>query len=309
LKFHLIDDYRIDLFFERVQCFLPLLHRRNISLEFQGSSYKNLDFESALLLNGMFALSARFSQWPELQTTAPKERGYRFHQNGKILCSHYLNDDYQPTLRILQGYILLTNYELISKPSFQGWIGTGVCCRMAYGLSLHQIDRKYTQSLEAENMDEVLWVEKEEKRRAWWSVFSIDCFFSTISSRPFNLDMNRMDVLLPISDQDWFAGHDIPSARLASGAPSVIWKSLEGCENQNPYAWFLVSCALVRIANEEFNVEDPSPDDLKILQSALHCFALSLPPKFSLSGANVTFNDQNFADKNWGICTLLLLQS
>ena len=118
-----------------------------------------------------------------------------------------------------------------------------------------------------------------------------------------------MDVLLPISDLDWFAGHDTQSVLLSSKGPSMIWRSLEGCENQDPYAWFLVSTTLLRATQQEFNDKDPSTDNLKILQSALHCFALGLPPNFSLSGANMTFNDQNFAEKNWTVCTLLLLHS
>jgi hypothetical protein len=257
----------------------------------------------------MFALSARFSSWPELQTAAPKERGCRFHQKGKALCNHYFNDDYHPSLRVLQGHILLTYYDLISRPSLYGWMRTGLCCRMAYGLSLHQIDRGTTKSQELGTTDKRSRWQKEEKRRAWWSIFQLDSFLSIISSRPFNIDMKHMDVLLPISDQDWFAGNDTFSASLSSKGSSMLWRSLEGCENQDPYAWFLVSTALLRAAQREFVDEEPCTENLETLQSALHCFGLGLPPNFSLSGENMTFNDVNFAEKNWRICTLLLLHT
>jgi Fungal specific transcription factor domain len=179
---------------------------------------------------------------------------------------------------------------------------------MAYSLSLHEIDRDRTRTNEdVENASRV-WVEQEEKRRAWWAIFQMDNFASVIASRPFNIDSHRMNVLLPVSDDAWFNCLQTPSAPLSSKGPSEIWKSLQGCENQDPYAWFIVCNDLLRAAQQEFDKLDRSIHDLKVLQSALHCLALSLSVSFRLSGMNMIFNDRTFAEKNWTMCTLVLLQ-
>ncbi|CZR57855.1 uncharacterized protein PAC_07744 [Phialocephala subalpina] len=210
--------------------------------------YHGLDFETALLLNGMFALSARFSGWDDTWTDGPTERG--------VHSSHL--------------------YDLTLGPTFQAWLGVGWCCRMAYSLSLHQVDR---DPPEDGNGTELTWLEREEKRRAWWAIFQMDTFASVIASKPFNLDSLRMDVMLP------------------------------GCENQDAYAWFLVANNLLRSANQEFDKQERSNHDLEILESALYCFALSLPPKFHICAANMVFEDRNYAEKNWALCTMVLLQS
>ncbi|KAI1502339.1 fungal-specific transcription factor domain-containing protein [Biscogniauxia marginata] len=306
-----VADHLVELFFERVQGFLPLLHRPKLYLEIFGSSrgrnerYQELDLETALLLNGMFALSARFSTWNDIWTSGPKERGEQFAKRARALRDCILQGEEQPTLRVLQGCILVTYYELASGASFQTWLATGACCRMAYGLTLHAIDRNPIKDV---GDNEETWLEKEEKRRAWWAVFQLDNLASLIASRPFTIDSRRMDVMLPVADDAWFSNIQTPSVPLFTRGPSEVWRSLQGCANQNPYAWFLVCSELTRAAYLEFDRRERSIHDLEVLQSTLHCFALSLPPQFSISSTNMIFDDDNYVEKNWVMCTIILLQ-
>jgi hypothetical protein len=265
-----------------------------------------VDVSTTLLLNAMFALSSRFSDWEHLWTRQPQERGEQFYQKAQQLMARHFNDENEPTLQILQARILLTYYELTSGPSFHAWQATGICCRMAYSLSLHQIDRRIPSSRSEADAD---WIIQEEKRRAWWAVFQMDNFVSTVACKPFNIDASRMEVLLPVSDAAWYGNQRVGSALLSSNGPSEIWKSLEKCENQDVYAWFLVCNALLRCAQQMFDKLDCTAENLKILQSALHCFALALPPNFRLVGSNLMFDEGNYAEKNWVICTVILLQS
>jgi len=257
----------------------------------------------------MFALSARFSTLDQFWTLEPKERGVQFFQKAQALLSQHTGDRDEPTLRMLQIRILLAYYELASGPSFQAWQATGICCRMAYSLSLHQIDRKCPRSNSSAAITDSEWVLREEKRRAWWAVFEIDNFASTTACMPFNIDPSRAEVLLPISDNAWLSNQRPKSALLSSKGPSEIWKSLQGCENQDVYAWYLVCNALLRATQQMFDGPDCAIEDLKVLQSALHCFALSLPPNFRLTGSNMIFSDHNHSEKNWVICTIILLQA
>ncbi len=304
--------HSVDLFFERVQKFLPLLHRPKFYLEIFDSKsvaearYQDLDSETALLLNAMFALSARFSLWEDIWSSGPRERGEQFAKRAKTLQDHISERQEQPTLRVLQGRILTTYYELTLGPSFQAWLATGLCCRMAYGLSLHEVDRKPAND---KGGGEVTWLEKEEKRRAWWAIVQMDSFASVIAARPFNIDSRRMDVMLPVGDDEWFSNRQTRSVCLPTKGPPESWRILQGSENQDLYAWFLVSNDLIRAAHQEFEKRERSTHDLMVLQSALHCFALALPTSFSMSPANMAFDDENYAKKNWAICTVVLLQA
>lgn len=265
---------------------------------------ESLDLETRLLLNGIFALSARFSSHSSW-TTEPTQRGAQFADRARQVYSQWMRSQSgRPTLRLLQGYILLTYHDLCSSPSFETWVNTGVCCRIAYSLSLHEIDKASPKK--SKHNDN--WIEKEAERRAWWVTFYMDNFASVIAARPFDIDANRMDVLLPVSDSAWFSNDSTaPSAPLF--IQEGLWRSLVGCDNQSPYAWFIVCNGLLRAARQVYDKRERSDDELEILKTSLHCFSLALPPAFRRLHGNFSVGDQNLADKNWVICTLLLLQT
>lgn len=260
----------------------------------------------------MFALSARFSQRSDLFEGEPKDRGEVFAKKARFLYDYarQAKDGDVPSLKYLQGSILLVYYQLSSGPSFRGLLGTGVCCRMAYALSLHKIDAELEST--SAYPDNVLyaeeWVNKEERRRAWWAVWELDTFASTLSCQPFVIDIYRIDVLLPVSDKDWFNCKPVPSALLASKEPLEVWRSLKDSPNQNEYAWYLVSNCLMRWTHETFEKRETSLQTLESLLSAINCFSLSLPSTCRLSPANMIFNDANFPGKNWIIATHLMVQ-
>lgn len=302
------DPVRFQLFFQSVQGFLPLFHKPRLCDEFSthfdgtDSGYEDLSITSAILLNSMFALSARFSEWVPCCDVNPRDRGAPFASRAQALWREHITDDEEPSLRLLQCRILLTFYELTSGPSFRAWQSAGICCRMAYGLSLHRID-------DVDPTQRQDWIADEERRRAWWAVYQIDNVSSVIACRPFNLDTSNMEVLLPISDQAWFSGKFTKSASMSPRGPSEVWRSLQNCENQAPYAWYLVINELLRSAQRLWDRRARAVDELKVIQSALQCFALALPSSFCLTAPNMAFNDDNFVAKNWIICTSILLQT
>jgi hypothetical protein len=309
------DWCRLQLFFQTVQGFLPLLHRPSIYAEFldpkngQQRNYGDINIASAILLNSMFALSARFSEWNQCWTTEPKDRGAAFASKAKTLWREHVKDDEEPSLRLLQSRILMAYYELTSGPSFQAWQSTGICCRMAYGLSLHRTDRETGSISGSGDGSKPTWVDQEERRRAWWAVFQLDNCISIIACRPFNLDSSNMDVLLPVSDDDWFCDRGTKSVAISPRGPSDAWASLRNCENQDPYAWFIVANELLRACQKIYDRNHRSVEELNVIDSALSCFALALPPSCRLTPANMVFDEYNYVEKNWNICTTILLQS
>ena len=306
---------RLELYFSKVQPAFPLLHRPRVLAEFtkhppnSGQLFQDLKFESALLLNCIFALAARFSEIEDFWACEPSMRGNRFGKTAQGLydmASRKQNDDHI-SLKYLQGCVLLTYFQLTSRPSFQAWVGIGLCCRIAYTLSLHQIDRNSDNKASRADILEREWTDQEERRRAWWTIVQMDNFASFIGGRPANLDMARADVLLPVSDEAWFEYRPVCSA-LMSKQPANTWSSLVDSENQDAYAWFLVANSLCSAAQAEFEKSDRSKEGLSTIQSAIQCFLLSLPPKLRLRKHDMVFREHNSREKNWVISIYFILQ-
>jgi Fungal specific transcription factor domain len=265
----------------------------------------NLSQESTFVLNGMFALSARFSNSEYFSRVKPTDRGVAFAKRAQTLFEQQQDLDEQPTLRMMQGCILLACYYLTSGISSQAWILTGVCVRMAYELGLHDMDHNIIVENRKQTPQE--WVIGEEKRRAWWSAWELDNFASTISDRPYCFDRNRAEVLLPVSDNAWFSNTPVASAALSTD-PLTAWKSLDGCPNQDERAWFLVSVYLVRLGTELFHLPKGASSQMhKDHDTAISCFALVLPSKFDISGG-ISFDGENWKSSSWIISTHLMIQ-
>ncbi|KAF9884372.1 hypothetical protein FE257_001828 [Aspergillus nanangensis] len=305
-------NHLLELYFEKVQPLLPLLHRPKILAEFSTRNpsdelcHQDLDYESALLLNSMFALSARFSERGQSRSCEPLLRGEQFAKAAQALYDSRQQDPDEPPLsmRYLQGCILVTFYRMTVRPSYQAWIGIGICSRLAHALSIHEVDRDTGTHQGPTAQD---WVDSEEKRRAWWIIYEMDNFASYISGRPFSIDSSHADVLLPVSDAAWFELHPAPSGFISTKGVATAWRSLVDSGNQDPYAWFLISSYLCRIAQEEADKRHRAPAGLSIVQSVIQCFLLSLPPRLRL--LRQEFGPHSFRDANWVGSIHLLIDS
>lgn len=307
---------RIELFFARVSSFLPIFHRPRFYARYvpqhvsDGERFRQLDLESALILNGIMSLSARFSTSPYWSAITPNERGEVFAQKAKsIFADATSQEDRTPTLSYLQGCILLAFYHHTNSPSSFGWMLSGVCMRLAYDLGINYVDEDLVghstfdrpQWSSAED-----WVVREEKRRAFWSVWELDAFPSTMSRRPYAIDRNKIKALLPASDEHWFAAEPIASAFVGS-TPATAWKSLQGSPNQTERAWFLVANSLMVLASDMVEQKGVSQQAKEEMESVLSCFALSLPEQFRVTSNPPVFNEQTFASSNWIMATNIML--
>ena len=256
----------------------------------------------------MFALSARFSDVPELSEVDPKQRGNVFADQARSLYEHARRGRGadRPTFEYLQGCLMYTYYLFTSSPCTFSWVLVGVCCRLAYDLGLHETDQEVIyDNIRRQNSEG--WVEREGRRRLWWSIWELDSFASTISCRPCNIDQNRVYVLLPASDETWFANEMVNSSPLGADL-TTVWQSLDGSENQDERAWFIVSQALMKYAHEAVQSRSISLQHIKELQNAIACFGLLLPPSFHLDLGCLAFDKNNFSRSHWIIGTVLTLQ-
>lgn len=304
---------RIDIFFEKIQGFLPLFHRplfyaNYVEQKLSDERCDRLSLETALLLNSVFALAARFCDNLEVPNTELQCRGDSFAEQARFLYERARRGrgSDRPTFEYLQGCVVFTYYLFLSNPCTFAWVILGVCCRLAYDMGLHETDRKAIYD-DIQNEDPEDWVEQEGRRRLWWSLWELDSYASRVSCRPCNIDQNRVFVLLPVSDEAWFANKRIASAPLGTDI-TTVWQSLEDCENQDERGWYLVSQALLKYADEAVQSRHVPPRRSNELQEAITGLGLLLPPKFHITLGSILFDRSNFSKSNWIVGTNLTLQ-
>jgi hypothetical protein len=297
----------IDIYFCSIQAWLPLLHRPRFYEKYvDGPLGKTIDLDSLsveerLLFKCIFALAARHSNSLAFAGLDRFERSHQYAEEARILYEEARMAVDPPNLLYLQGCILLAFYWYASGPCAKGWILSGVCVRLAYDLDLSRVDE---EDWEGDTED---WVRREELRRAFWLVWELDTFGSTVSMRPYSIDRRWIAVLLPASDEAWFAGTPVSSGKLEDD-PMKAWKSLEHCENQDERAWFLIANFLMAILHDLTNRRDViSAEERLELENAFSCFKLSLPSAFNLETGTFYFDANTFPRSNWIISTHLMM--
>jgi hypothetical protein len=216
--------------------------------------------------------------------------------------------DRQPPLCLLQAFILTTFYELVRSVRGVAWRSLGGVIRLAYELRLHLVDLQLRATPNQTSDSAEQWIAKEERRRAWWTVWELEVFASTIRRCPIGMDPAQHATLLPVSDSSWYSGQQAPSCFLEND-PTCRWKVLQSSGNDGGKAWFIVINSLMRDAHCLSNPSipfssGPQNDDesyqeqrghtehndvsevnleskLSVLDNCVSCFSLALPRQLS----------------------------
>ncbi|KIW22230.1 uncharacterized protein PV07_12137 [Cladophialophora immunda] len=334
----LVDEL-IDLFFLRVQPSIPIFHEPRFRQKFHvggnnSERYARLAIEDALILTAMMGLSARFSTNDFFPSTTSKDKGKVFARKANALYADALQSDERGidegneiSLGFLQGCILLAFYEQTNRITTQSWLLIGTCCRLAVDLGLDQVDKDVfitddiapstappAEEHNHQHQHHYLaakdsWVQKEEKRRAWWLVWELDVFAATILRRPHAINKDQMHVLLPVSDAAWFSETPTESIFLQTDFLHE-WQTLETCPSADARAWFLVTTLLMARAADLACAENTfTLQDIVNFGSSLNCFSLLLPQGFQLDFVRAPFDEGSFAANNWALLTIFMLHT
>lgn len=212
-------------------------------------------------------------------------------------------DDDPPPICVVQALIITTHCHLTKGVHGKAWRLLGTCVRLAYELNLHLVDALEVAGDGRE--DATRWRDAEEKRRAWWAIWEMDVFASTIRRTPTAIAWAHMETLLPVDDEDWFRSQPAPSAFMEAD-PVQRWKALQETGNHSPKAWFLVINSLMKDAQiissprgvpfhpdpgqrqrakslcrkgkgPRVNPVEESRQTLGMLANSVQCFILALP--------------------------------
>ncbi|KAJ6124656.1 hypothetical protein N7471_011973 [Penicillium samsonianum] len=158
-------------------------------------------------------------------------------------------DDETPPLCVLQALIIATQCQLTRGVRGKAWRSLGLCVRLAYEMNLHRLDSRTG----SKSGDIHQWQADEEKRRAFWAIWEMDVFASTIRQTPTAIDWGHMEILLPVDNANWFQGRPTPSCFMDAD-PNQCWKALQESGNQSAKAWFLVINSFMKVAQ---SISDP----------------------------------------------------
>lgn len=268
------------------------------------------------LLAAMLAYAARFdthessmsqSELPE--TSDPRKRTSYFLELAVNYTNEALMDcgDEPPSLCILQAFIITAHCQLTQGVRGRAWRTLGTCVRLAYELNLHLVDMKGAES--STETDAEAWCLNEEKRRAWWAIWEMDVFATTIRRTPPAVAWSQIETLLPIEDEYWFQKQPRPSSYFVDD-PVSRWRALQKSGNESPKAWYIVINSLMKdaqrissprgiqnqprsdrnhpppsIDHQKSKMVDEARKKLETLANAVQCFVLALP-------AHLQFKDQ-----------------
>ncbi|KND93288.1 hypothetical protein TOPH_02354, partial [Tolypocladium ophioglossoides CBS 100239] len=206
--------------------------------------------------------------------------------------------DEAPPLCILQAFIIAAHCQLAQGVLGKAWRTLGTCVRLAYELNLHLIDMKDSEN--PGEADPKTWCDNEEKRRAWWAIWEMDVFATTIRRTPTAVDWSQIETMLPVEDECWFQNQIRPSCYLDVD-PISRWRSLRDSGNQSPKAWFIVINSLMKeaqkissprgirlhsqlhnrslgtMSTQQSGTTEHARQKLESLANAVQCFVLALP--------------------------------
>ena len=90
--------------------------------------------------------------------------------------------DTTPPLCILQASIIAAHCQLSQGVLGRAWRSLGTCIRLSYEMNLHLVDTSAGGDIMTTYAEK--WSGREEMRRAWWAVWEMDVFASTIRRTP-----------------------------------------------------------------------------------------------------------------------------
>ena len=257
------------------------------------------------LLAAMFSFSVRF-----VQQDSPQLTSSRLHRIALQLLADCIAecDEDAPPLTVLQAMILATFQSLTSGVRGKSWRSLGDCIRIALELRLHQLDQDDAEGVKSTSVasNPVEWVSKEEKRRAWWAIWELDVFASTIKCLPTGISWRSNHTCLPVDDALWYNSTPAPSCWLVDDA-SNRWKLLEQSGNRSASAWFIVANSFMRNAQMLSAHIDPgsfknarypeSPGTLRtlasertIIENSVSCLTNALPLELAFKHNYLAFS-------------------
>ncbi|KAJ1535595.1 hypothetical protein HK096_002275 [Nowakowskiella sp. JEL0078] len=194
----------IDLYFKHINSMFPILNH-NVFM-------KTADTQSPLLLNAMFALSARYSTNISIcpnpdQLYSAGDQFYVKARENILECMERPSPSMVSALLMLAMYGVVW-YIIISSGSGRdspAWMFSGMAVRMAQELRLN-IEPKLEEAVNTRGGSRSTntgQLSRESDRRIWWCCYVLDRYCASISSRPTIIADKDCKAYLPCDELEF----------------------------------------------------------------------------------------------------------
>lgn len=181
----------ISTYFNTFYYWIPILHPPT----FRAKAVDQID---PFLLYSMAALACRFVVHPAL-TDVKASKTYFFEKAKGLM---YPTLERGGSLTTIQALIHLIMYCILeAEPANREWLYSGICFRLAQDIQLNVDPNHRSFSFHKDEM--MSWVEKEERRRAFWVCYVIDRQNAFIFDRSTMLQDDEIQVALPCEELVW----------------------------------------------------------------------------------------------------------
>lgn len=192
----------VDLYFEHVNSWCPILHRRSTLDTLFGPS--PLEEADRVVLHAIVATTLRFSVDPRLNAVNRK----RYHEASKQRVLLYGLEN--SSVKAIQALVILSLDFVGSSNGPPGWKLLALIARSVVQLGLavernSALDASLYPSiytLRANVLpDSETWIEDESRRRLFWMVYLLDRYSTIATAFDFALDEKEIDRKLPCREE------------------------------------------------------------------------------------------------------------
>ncbi|PGH04859.1 hypothetical protein AJ80_08469 [Polytolypa hystricis UAMH7299] len=283
-----LQEHLAEVFFDCVygQSYL-LLHKPSFMRKLRAGTVP------PVLMLAICAISARFSNHPEVGTDPPFLRGEAWANPAVAIA---LNRHDEPNITILTVFLILGLHEFGACHGGRSWSFGGQALRMAYALQLHQeLDRDPYSSA-----SKLSFTDREIRRRTMWACVLMDRYNSSGSQRPPIGNEKYLHIQLPIKESYFQMEIPGPTEDLDGHVPNPVSDGVgqlaSARENMGVSAYIIRAIMLWGHIVDYFNLggknQDPHPmwspeSGYTKLKKQLEDFSASLPNSLSFTLENL----------------------
>ncbi|KAJ7589505.1 fungal-specific transcription factor domain-containing protein [Mycena floridula] len=264
----------VDLYFDNINLFLPLLHRPTFDkLLAKGEHFDtSKSFGSVVML--VTAIGSQFSTDPRVLLEEYPESlsaGWKWFRQVRPTLYSFV-DTYTTTLYDLQAAALAILFAMGSVSHVSTWFELGIALRAAQDIGAHRKKPRHKQPDPVTN---------ELLKRAWWVLVCLDRHLSSGKGRPCLIHREDFDVDLPIDCDDEYWEHPDPMQRFRQppGKPSLVSSFICYIRMNDLLAATLRTLYCIAKTRNMWNVMSPLWEEthLSLLDSALNELVDSIP--------------------------------
>ena len=228
----------VDLYFQQINGWCPLLHRKTTLERLFGAS--TLDEADRILLHAIVATTLRFST--DSRLNEENRRNYHDLSKRKVLLYGLENS----SVKALQALVILALDLVGSSNGPPGWNVLAMMTRSVVQLGLAVETTSSSAAPEYPSIytlramvlpEAKSWIEDESRRRLFWMIYLLDRYATVATAFEFALDEKEIDRKLPCRDDLWSTNQPVETRWFQTSETNS--QSINKPENLGSFSYYV----------------------------------------------------------------------